>query len=183
MPGQNENWTEIPSHSAITDMDENQLRAAIIDASKLWLAHDGLWFLAVEKMHGIEDAIRADTDAWRTFTTLEAKRILDRLNVEPGKGTLSDLAQALRHRLYANINKLKIEVTDKKVRMTMIKCRVQAARERKNLDPFPCKSVGIVEYSEFAKTINPKIVTTCNFCPPDELPDYGHCQWEFELVE
>jgi hypothetical protein len=178
-----DNWTEVNSNSAIDEMTREELHSAMLDSSKLWLAHDGLWFQAVEKMHGIEDAIKADTDAWRVFTVLEAKRILARIGVEIGKGNVDDLALAFRHRLYVNLNKMKIEKCGDKIRMTMVNCRVQAARKKKNLDPFPCKSVGIVEYSEFARTVNPKFITKCNFCPPDKLPDDGHCQWEFELVD
>jgi hypothetical protein len=178
-----DNWSELKSGSAIDEMTKEELHSAMLDSSRLWLAHDGLWFQAVESMHGMDDAIKADTDAWRVFTVLEAKRILERIEVEFGKGNVDDLAQALRHRLYANINKMKIEKSDNKIRMTMVNCRVQSARQKKSLDPFPCKSVGIVEYSEFAKTVNPKFITRCNFCPPDKLPDCGHCQWEFELID
>lgn len=182
-PKDSDNWTELKSSSAIDEMTREELHSAMLDSSRLWLAHDGLWFQAVENMHGMADAIKADTDAWMNFTTLEAKRILSRIGVEIGKGNVDDLALALRHRLYANINDMKIEKCGNKIRMTMVNCRVQSARQKKNLDPFPCKSVGIVEYSEFAKTVNPKFITKCNFCPPDPLSDDGHCQWKFELVD
>ena len=178
-----DNWSELPAHSAINDMNEEQLREVVIDSSKLWLAHDGLWFQAVENDHGMDDAIKADTDAWKIFTKLEAKRILKRIGVEPGTGGIEELAIALRHRLYANINVLKIERSGNKLRMTMTECRVQSARRRKNLDPFPCKSVGIWEYSNFASTVNPKFITKCCYCPPDPLPDDGYCQWEFTLED
>ena len=186
MTDQNElhdSWTELPANSAIDDMNEEQLRKVIVDSSKLWLAHDGLWFQSIEKDHGMDAAIKADTDAWKIFTKLEAKRILKRMGVEPGTGTIDDLAIALRHRLYANINILKIERSGNKLRMTMTDCRVQSARKRKNLDAFPCKSVAIWEYTNFALTVNPKFVTKCSYCPPDELPDDGYCQWEFTLED
>ena len=177
-----DNWVELPATSAMQDMNADELKSVVKDASKLWLAHDGLWFQEFEKAYGIEEAIRADAEAWRIFTQLEAKRIMARLGLN-GNGSVDDLALALRHRLYANINVMKIEKSGNKLRMTMVDCRVQSARKRKNLEPFPCKSVGIVEYGGFAKTINPKFNTTCKFCPPDKLPDDGYCQWEFELVD
>lgn len=49
----------------------------------------------------------------------------------------------------------------------MNKCRVQFTRNRKGLPDFPCKSVGIVEYSEFAKTIDQRIKTEYVACPPE----------------
>ena len=175
----NQNWSALPSNSALDDMNESQLKAALDDASRLWLAHDGLWFQAVEKAHGIDAAINADREAWREFTKIEAKRIMSRLGIT--EGGLDDLALALRHRLYANINIMKIEKRDNSIRMTMCDCRVQSARKRKNLDFFPCKSVGIVEYTEFARTINPKFETSCDFCPPDAIHSDGYCRWVFTL--
>jgi hypothetical protein len=179
---QSEEWIDLPAESLTQEMDEFELKQAMIDASKLWLAHDGLWFQAVESKYGIDAAIDADREAWKIFTTIEAKRIMERLGIK-GNGTIDDLANALRHRLYANINIMRIQKSNNKLRMTMTDCRVQSARKRKKLDPFPCKAVGIVEYEEFAKCINPKFVTKCVYCPPDDIPDDGYCQWEFELIE
>jgi hypothetical protein len=51
------------------------------------------------------------------------------------------------------------------------------------LPDFPCKSVGIVEYSGFARTIDGRIETTCLSCPPDRKPDEAWCVWEFRLKE
>ena len=61
----------------------------------------------------------------------------------------------------------------------MLDCRVQSARKRKGLADHPCKSVGLVEYSEFAKAIDPRIRTRCIACPPDEHPEEFWCAWEF----
>ena len=180
MKNQNE-WIELKASSAFEKMTKSQLREALDDACRLWLAHDGLWFLAVESAYGLNEAIDLDRETWREFTKIEARRILKRIGVEEGKGTIDDLALAIRHRLYANINKIKIEKRRNSLRMTMVDCRVQSARQRKNMELFPCKTVGIVEYSEFAKVINPGFVTSCGFCPPDRIGDEGYCQWIFTL--
>ena len=65
----------------------------------------------------------------------------------------------------------------------MITCRVQEARKKKNLPDFPCKTVGIVEYTYFAKTIDPRIKTICIACPPDSHPSDYWCAWEFKIEE
>ncbi|GAF80082.1 unnamed protein product [marine sediment metagenome] len=64
----------------------------------------------------------------------------------------------------------------------MVTCRVQEARERKKLDFFPCKPVGLVEYEGFASTIDPGIKTKCVCCPPDPVAG-AHCIWEFYIDE
>ncbi len=163
------------------DLSKDELINIIVDDSKNWLAHDGLWFQAVERRYGMEVAIDADKEAWQYFTVIEAKRIMDRLGILPGGG-IPALVECLKHRLYARLNLQDIiEQDEKRVVFRMLDCRVQSARKRKGLDDFPCKEVGIVEYSEFARTIDPRISTRCIACPPDKHPEAFWCAWEFTL--
>ena len=60
-------------------------------------------------------------------------------------------------------------------------CRVQVARKKKGLPDYPCKSAGLVEYSYFARAIDPRIRTECIGCPPDEHPDDWFCAWRFSI--
>ncbi|MBK7142117.1 MAG: hypothetical protein IPH75_08560 [bacterium] len=166
----------------MTDLTPETLRAMLEDFAKNWLAHDGLWFQAVEKHYGMEKAIELDTEAWEQFTVIEAKRIMARHNIAEGSG-LEGLKKALGFRLYAFLNVQEIRnETANSFDFYMVDCRVQSARKRKALPLFPCKSVGLVEYAGFAKTIDPRIVTECIGCPPD-----GHagkeffCGWRFSL--
>jgi hypothetical protein len=163
------------------DLSKEELLDYIADEAKLWLAHDGLWFQCVEEHSGMEIAIELDRDAWRKFTVIEAKRIMKRLQMEPGGG-IPALIEALGFRLYAHINTQEVtEQSDDRCVFVMKACRVQDARKRRGLPDFPCKSVGIVEYSEFAKTIDPRIETKCLYCPPDDHPEDSYCAWEFTL--
>ncbi|PLX92661.1 MAG: hypothetical protein C0619_05515 [Desulfuromonas sp.] len=167
----------------LRSLSKEQLIEIIIDDAKNWLAHDGLWFQAVEAGHGMDAAIDADRAAWEKFTVIEAKRIMARLGIEPGGG-IPALVECVKHRLYARLNLQEcLEMSDKRVVFRMVDCRVQSARKRKGLPDFPCKSVGIVEYSEFARTVDPRIRTNCLACPPDEHPDEFWCAWEFTLED
>ena len=160
-------------------MSQEELLGLLTDASKNWLAHDGLWFLEVEQESGIETAMKLDRQAWEKFTVVEAKRILERLKREPGGG-IPALVEALGFRLYAYINEQEVsEVSDSRCVFTMKTCRVQTARKRKGLPDFPCKPIGLVEYAGFAKTIDPRIETRCVVCPPDDHPPDLWCSWEF----
>lgn len=165
----------------IKDLTKEQLLVLLEDFGKRWLAHDGLWFQAIERTRGMEEAIEKDTEAWEKFTELEAKRIMKFLNL-PKNGGIDALEEALKFRLYAVINKQeairKDEVT---LLFKMTECRVQEARNRKNMDLFPCKSVGIVEYTGFAKTIDSRIKTEIVACPPDEYNGEYYCAWQFTL--
>ena len=165
----------------LQDLSKEELIAIIVDDAKNWLAHDGLWFQAVEERYGMETAIEVDRAAWEKFTVVEAKRIMARLGIEPGGG-IPALVECLKHRLYARLNlQESIEVSAARAVFRMVDCRVQSARKRKGLPDFPCKSVGLVEYAGFARTIDPRIKTRCLACPPDAHPEAFWCAWEFIL--
>jgi hypothetical protein len=166
---------------SLDDLSREQLIGMLDDFAKNWLAHDGLWFQAVEQKFGMEAAIELDRQAWEKFTVIEAKRIMERHNIPPGSG-LEGLKKALGFRLYSRLNKQEIiDETPNRFVFRMNDCRVQSARKRRGLPDFPCKPVGIVEYGEFARTIDPRIRTTCLSCPPDAHPDEYYCAWAFEI--
>ena len=63
----------------------------------------------------------------------------------------------------------------------MVSCRTQAARERKGLPLYLCKEIGFVEFSVFAKTIDPRIITECISCLPDKEGRDFCCGWRFSI--
>jgi hypothetical protein len=165
----------------VGDFSKAGLIELLRDAAVNWLAHDGLWFRAVEDKFGLDAAMELDAKAWEKFTELEARRIMKRLGLAEGGG-IPALAQALKLRLYAHINVQEIsEMTPDHLVFRMKRCRVQEARERQGLAAFPCKTVGIVEYSGFARTIDPRLETRCLNCPPDPRTEGAWCAWEFSL--
>jgi hypothetical protein len=168
----------------LDNLSKEELIKVIEDEAKNWLAHDGLWFQAVETHFGMDAAIKLDEEAWKDFTQIEARRIMERLNLPQNSG-LDGLEKALNFRMYRRINEQVIErPNDHTLILKMTSCRVQSARQRKNLPFFPCKSVGIIEYSYFASTIDNRIKTSVIKCPPDDITNAGyHCAWEFKLKE
>jgi len=153
----------------------------LIDAAKNWLAMDGLWFQAVENAYGMTTALALDRGVWEQFAVIEARRIKKRFLL-PENGGLDALEIAFKHRLASLLNTLEIRRPDEKTLIVTTKtCRVQSARERKGMPPFPCKSVGLVEFPVFARTVDARIETTCLSCPPDTLPGTPYCSWKFTL--
>jgi len=129
----------------------------------------------------MEEAIELDAAAWRRFAAVEAKRIMDTFAI-PHHGGLESLERALAFRMYAVVNEQHVEwsADHATLRFVMDACRVQQARMRKGLPPFPCRPVGEVEFTTFAQVIDPRIVTRCTACPPDAAAG-GACTWEFTL--
>jgi hypothetical protein len=146
-----------------------------------WLANDGIWFQAVETAFDIHTAKRCNDSCWTRFAPYEASRIKELLHL-PDQGGLQSLKTALAFRMYAQINRQSIEdVGGDSFIFRMCDCRVQSARKRKGLADYPCKSAGLVEFPQFAKTIDKKIHTECIGCPPDDHPAEWYCAWRFSL--
>lgn len=172
----------VEMNADLSTLTTAELQQWLQDAAKLWLAHDGLWFQTVESSVGMQQAITHDAEAWGRFSPIEAQRIMKRLGLKPGGG-IDALIRCLQHRLYALLNRQEVvERSDTRCVFRMKTCRVQDARKRKGLDDFPCKEVGLVEYTTFAVTVDPRLRTRCVACPPDDHPDEWWCTWEFSLV-
>ncbi|MGD8967770.1 MAG: DUF6125 family protein [Anaerolineae bacterium] len=173
----------MPDRQILRQHSKEELIDLLEIAAKNWLAHDGLWFLAAEEAFDMETAIELDRKAWERFTVIEARRIMRFLGINPGGG-IPALKEALQYRLYARLNEQEIvDVDESTFVFRMNACRVQAARQRKGLPDFPCKPVGLVEYGNFATTVDPRFKTRCIACPPDPHPADYFCAWEFTLTE
>ena len=165
----------------LLNMPKKDLLELLDGAAINWLANDGVWFQAVEFASGMNDAKRCNDSCWAHFSPFEAwaiKQFLD-LGDRPG---LDGLKKALNFRVYARINVQSFEDDGPDAFIfRMNECRVQAARKRKDLPDYPCKSAGLVEYTYFARSIDPRIQTECIGCPPDAHPDDWYCAWRFSL--
>ncbi len=165
----------------LLQMPREQLMSLLDTVAVNWLANDGVWFQSVEFSQGMNDAKRCNDSCWARFSPYEAHAIRRFLHLSENPG-LVGLKQALNFRLYARINRQSfIENGDNELIFQMNHCRVQFARKRKGLDDYPCKSGGLVEYTYFARTIDPRIRTECIGCPPDPHPEEWFCSWRFTL--
>jgi len=164
----------------LENLSREELEKLIEAYALSWLAHDGCWFLASEEKYGIDNAIELDTKAWERFAPIEAKRIMKVFNIEAGGG-LKALEKVLKHRMYSLLNEQSFEwKNDTALVFKMVDCRVQNTRKQKGFEAFPCKQVGLVEFTNFAKAVDPRIQTKCISCPPDEVYSY-YCGWEFTI--
>ncbi len=169
-------------NKALAELSREQLIELIDVYSKNWLAMDGVWFQSIEQKLGMDEAMFHDAEAWRRFTVIEAKRIKAFLKL-PERAGIEGLAKALKLRFYANINDDLIEISGNTLTYTAVDCRVQTARQRKGMEFHPCKSVGIIEYSGFAKTVDDRFSCECVSCYPEITDNSCCCKWKFTLDE
>ena len=165
----------------LADMSKESLTELLDSIAVNWLANDGVWFQAVEFESGMNDAKRCNDSCWAHFSPFEAWSIKKYLDLPQHPG-LEGLKKALGFRLYARINTQSfIDEGPDSLVFQMNQCRVQYARKRKGLDDYPCKSGGMVEYTYFARSIDPRIKTECIGCPPGDHPDEWYCAWRFKI--
>lgn len=165
----------------LAEKSKEELLQLAADIAKTWVMGDGLWFQAVESVRGMDVAKAVNDTCWSHFAGMEAFKIRRLLGIGVGEG-LEALEKALRLRIYSSINAHSASwEKDGSLVFTMNECRVQAARRRKQLKDYPCKSAGIVEYSTFAAAIDPRVKTECVWCPPDTLTEEQFCSWRFRI--
>jgi len=170
---------EIPK--PLLEMPKEKLLELTDSLAKNWLAHDGIWFQGVEFRYGMNDAKRCNDSCWAHFSPFEAWSIKRLLNLPPNPG-IEGVKAALKLRIYSRLNvQAIVDEGPKSIVYQMKRCRVQEARKRKGLEDYPCKSGGLVEYTYFAWSIDPRVKTECVGCPPDPHPDEWYCAWRFYM--
>ena len=170
------------NQSVWEQFSREQLLGLIEMYAKNWLAMDGVWFQSVEQKYGMDEAMEHDRNAWERFTVIEARRIKAFLGLGEHPG-LEGLAKALSLRFYGNLNRAAPEIRGNTLIYRVLDCRVQSARSRKGMALHPCKSVGIIEYGGFARTIDDRIRCRCLSYYPEVTDDTCSCAWEFTLEE
>lgn len=168
-------------NKTIEEMPREDLLRIIDMYAKNGLAMDGVWFQSIEHKFGMDEAIEHDENAWRVFAVAEAERIRKFLNLQDNAG-IDGLRRALALRMNANINQDEIIVEGNTLIYRTIDCRVQTARARKELPFHPCKSVGIIEYSGFARAIDNRFTCETISCYPEITDKTCSCSWKFTLV-
>ena len=164
----------------IDDLSKEDLLDLLHVYAKNMLALDGVWFQSVESKLGMEEAMEHDRNAWRRYTVVEARRIKEFLHLSEHPG-VDGLKRALAFRFYAALNGDEVVTDGDTLVYRTVSCRVQNARARKGMPFHPCKSVGILEYTYFAKEIDSRFECEALSCYPDVTDETCACSWKFTL--
>lgn len=166
----------------LKDLSREQLEELVRIYARNLLALDGMWFQSVEQGQGMEQAMEHDRNVWRHFTETEARRIKQLLEL-PERAGLEGLEQALQFRFAAFANRVtETHREGNALIFRVVDCRVQSARKRKGMPFHPCKSVGVNEYTYFARTIDDRIKCEAVSCFPDITDPSCACAWKFYLT-
>ena len=145
----------------------------------LW-AVDGLYFLGIEEVSGMESATVIDANVWKVMGKIEARRLKSRLG--PVEMDLPGIMRALRLTSWAlDLEDMDVEVGKDRAILRNPNCRTQNTRLSKGLPEFPCKRVRWDYLRSFARELNPDADVLCRICPPDQHPDGLWCEWELVI--
>ena len=163
-------------------LSKDQLIALVECLAKNMVALDGVWFQACEKSDGMDKAMALDEAVWNRFAFLEARRFKTFLKL-PEQPGLSGLRQALPLHFNSIVNEAEmVDDADGALIFRTITCRVQQARSRQNMHWHPCRTVGLAEYSAFARGIDERICCEAISCYPVVTDATCACSWRFTLA-
>ncbi|MEM0493044.1 MAG: DUF6125 family protein [Candidatus Thermoplasmatota archaeon] len=165
-------------HHNLSKMSKSRLYDFILlHLRNLW-AVDGLYYLNIEKEHGMKEATIIDSRVWASMGKIEARRLKDFFNIKKNDiPTVMDILQYTGW--FLDMEDKEITIQDDRGVIQNNNCRVQKTRIRKGLNEFPCKQVRLGFLEAFVREFNQDIKVECELCPPDEHPEDIWCRWCF----
>lgn len=146
-------------------------------------ALDGVWFQSVEAGLGMDAAMKHDVEVWDKYAYFEAIRY-KRLFGLPDEAGIDGLEALLPLHFNSIINKCEVKRNSaNELEFRTVTCRVQEARERKQMGWHPCKPAGVAEYSAFARAVDARIRCECLSCFPEVTDSSCACAWRFWIEE
>jgi len=147
--------------------------------SRLFLALDGFWFLALKEKSGYDIALEVDTKAWEGYFPYEAKKVRAALGIEDT--SMVGIVDTLKYSAFVPCMTHVIpEATEDKSVFACYNCPSLTAMERAGYPP-TCVPVGQKVFEAYARAINPRAKVRFLEGPPRKSPSDVSCKWEFFL--
>lgn len=166
----------------LTKLSKETLIKLVKAYSRLFLALDGFWFLAVEEKHGYKDALDIDIKAWEGYFPYEARLLRKTLEIK--EEGIPGIIETLKHCAFVPCMEHVIdEVSEERGVVSLYKCPSLEAMERAGRTEFVCEPVGTAVFQKYAESIDPRVKVRFLDGPPRKSPEDVSCKWEFTLEE
>ncbi len=162
---------------------ENMEAAELRQYLQFFLRHyrqmDSFWYLYIAEMFDEATADHLNEKVWGRVAELGPRDILKRFDIQ--ERGLPGFVKALRYWPWHIIVGYQIEEKPEEVVITVPACPTQEARLKRGLPEYACKEMHRREFESFAKEVDERIQTGCDFAPPDAHPEGTFCRWRFRL--
>ena len=152
--------------------------------SKLFLALDGFWYLAVKEIVDDETATACDLWVWDKYSRYEFKNIMPVRNI--AAKDLEAFATAMSFSPWISNLKCKFTLEGKnKLTFTVLECPTLEAirREGSGRENTFCQQVEPQLFQTIIKSFNPKGKATPIELPPATSTDNICCRWQFSIED
>lgn len=150
--------------------------------SKLVLAIDGFWYLAIKERDSNEGAALCDMWAWEKEVKYEMNRLAKLLKIQ-GNAVVT-LMKALQMSPWFQNLEYNIEIINKNnAVLTIAHCPTLEALEKEGegRERTICKLVDAMIYKKYAEFFNPNMEVRHLKLPPRKSKEEICCQWEFKV--
>lgn len=175
-------YRELNHTVKLEDLSRDALIELLRLHSRLFLAMDGFWYLAVKERLGNEQALQCDIWAWEKYARHEMKKLM-KLLPDPSNDVYT-LMRAIQITPWMENLQYNIEITDRNnAVLTVTRCPILEALEREGAgrEKDICNLVEAMIFREYAKSVNPDITVRRLKLPAKKSKEKICCQWEFKL--
>lgn len=173
-----------PSTVQLERLSKAELIELVRLYSKLFLALDGFWYLAVKQLVNEETATACDLWVWDKYSRYEFKKIMPLRNITGND--LEAFAAAFRFSPWISNLNCKFTLEGKnKLTFTVLECPTLEAikREGTGRENTFCQQVESHLFQTIIQSFNPKGKAIALELPPATSTDNICCRWQFVIEE
>ena len=174
----------VEPRAQLEDLSKAELVDLIQLYSKLFLAVDAFWYLAVKEKVDEDTATACDIWVWEKYTPYELKRLMPLRNI---KGSdLESFATALGFSpWFANLDYSLSREGENRLTFTVLKCPTLEAlkREGSGRENVICRQVDPILFQIMIQCFNPSGKVRPIELPPETYGKSICCRWQFSIEE
>ena len=175
-------WEELKAE--LLGMSDEVLTELLGDWLTTYRMLQNYWRMYTDQIPGIKTAADLDHGVWCKAGPIQAYRVKQALGLSDDIKSLSTMLKFILPQWVSSGFEWEfMEITDRKLVMTIHKCPMGTYRKARKMELMPCRVASPPVYEEMANVINERLVTTCLHAYPDPPEENVMCRWEFLMED